>query len=387
MADGICQGWDAVPAKTAELQGWFSDKQQCEPMWIRTHQRRALGIGSVPILSVSVPSCLFFLPSFNGNQEGQTRTNKWGIFCYSFLPIFTTFVWELQHVRGTEVEKNRKIADFGSNPFVPCSLSFLCQQLRFGFFFARGFSRKCLHWRGNFWKKFLWDLEEKITSEHRKTQNKALRRGSWTTPSQRPLFSAADYGLSSCCLACLSFVCPCLSLPVCVSPRLSLSLSLSLSGMFWALSEPTLWLCVTRQHLWLQPKDERHPATVVAISLTNCRIHLGLLARKSEKVSKRIPWASRPRGPKCRGTNEINCFQVFLEFLNSVFDSFLFSDFGPKGPNDPCNWSTISWENTHRNSNWECCKLQCSPFSISASEANVALPAPTGWIWLCGFWA
>ena len=59
-------------------------------------------------------------------------------------------------------------------------------------FFARGFSRKCLHWRGNFWKKFLWDLQEKITSEHRKTQNKALRRGSWTTPCQRPLFSAAE---------------------------------------------------------------------------------------------------------------------------------------------------------------------------------------------------
>ena len=47
-------------------------------------------------------------------------------------------------------------------------------------FFARGFSRKCLHWRGSFWKKFLWDLQEKIASEDRKTQNKALRRGSWT---------------------------------------------------------------------------------------------------------------------------------------------------------------------------------------------------------------
>ena len=59
-------------------------------------------------------------------------------------------------------------------------------------FFARGFSRKWLHWRGNFWKTFLWDLQERIRSEHRKTQNKALRRGSWTTPSQRPLFSAAE---------------------------------------------------------------------------------------------------------------------------------------------------------------------------------------------------
>ena len=62
-------------------------------------------------------------------------------------------------------------------------------------FFARGVSRKCLHWRGNFWKKLLGDLQEKITSEHRKTQNKALRRGSWTTPSQRPLFSAAEKNL------------------------------------------------------------------------------------------------------------------------------------------------------------------------------------------------
>ena len=35
-------------------------------------------------------------------------------------------------------------------------------------------------------------MQEKITSEHRKAQNKALRRGSWMTPSQRPLFSAAD---------------------------------------------------------------------------------------------------------------------------------------------------------------------------------------------------
>ena len=56
-------------------------------------------------------------------------------------------------------------------------------------FFARGFSRRCLHWRGNFWKNFLWDLQAKITSEHRKTQNKALCRGSWMTPSQRPLLN------------------------------------------------------------------------------------------------------------------------------------------------------------------------------------------------------
>ena len=39
-------------------------------------------------------------------------------------------------------------------------------------FFAKGFSRKCLHWRGDFWKKFLWDLQEKIRSEHRKHKTK-----------------------------------------------------------------------------------------------------------------------------------------------------------------------------------------------------------------------
>ena len=63
----------------------------------------------------------------------------------------------------------------------------------FWVFFARGFSRKCLHWRGNFWKKFLWDLQAKITSEHRKTQNKALRRGPRTTKDPFFLFSAADW--------------------------------------------------------------------------------------------------------------------------------------------------------------------------------------------------
>ena len=94
-------------------------------------------------------------------------------------------------------------------------------------FSARGSSRKCVHWRGSFWKKFLWDLQEKITSKHRKTQNKALRRGSWTTLSQRPLFFFScwkQYGLS----------------------RIDLRISTPMASL-----TPTLW-DTSKQHMKLQ---------------------------------------------------------------------------------------------------------------------------------------
>ena len=65
------------------------------------------------------------------------------------------------------------------------------QQLRFGVFGEGVFPEKCLHWRGSFWKKFLWDLQEKITSEHRKTHKRKLcAEVSWNGPFLKTPFSA-----------------------------------------------------------------------------------------------------------------------------------------------------------------------------------------------------
>ena len=58
---------------------------------------------------------------------------------------------------------------------IAASIAFLFQQLRFGVF-REGVFQKMPALEGQF-LKFLWDLQEKITSEQRKTQNKALRRG------------------------------------------------------------------------------------------------------------------------------------------------------------------------------------------------------------------
>ena len=100
--------------------------------------------------------------------------------------------------------------------------------------------------------------------------------------------------------------------------------------------------------------------TAIAISFAIYRGHLDLSAQSPKKVSERVPGASRPRGPKKSENNrKSTIFQVFFLVFNPVFDFFLtfsvprsqearepfsrlFSDFGPKGPNDPCKWSTIS---------------------------------------------
>ena len=80
----------------------------------------------------------------------------------------------------------------------------LTQQLRFGVFREGVFQKMPALEGKNFWrKKFCEICAQKSTSEHRKTQNKALRRGSWTTPSQRPLFVSC--WLTPGCLGSKSF--------------------------------------------------------------------------------------------------------------------------------------------------------------------------------------
>ena len=51
----------------------------------------------------------------------------------------------------------------------------------------------------------------------------------------------------------------------------------------------------------------------VEISLTIYRGHLGLSARSQKKVSKSVPGASRPQGPKKSETIKTNCFSSFSQ--------------------------------------------------------------------------
>ena len=61
-------------------------------------------------------------------------------------------------------------------------------------FFARGFSRKCLRWRGNFWKKFVRFAGENHLRTQRKTHKTKLcaEVPERPLPKERPLFSAAE---------------------------------------------------------------------------------------------------------------------------------------------------------------------------------------------------
>ena len=80
-----------------------------------------------------------------------------------------------------------------------CSINKICDRISscvLGFF-ARGFCRKCLHWRGNFWKKFLWDLQEKIPSEHRKHKTKLCAEVPERPLPKDPFFSCWQDPLST----------------------------------------------------------------------------------------------------------------------------------------------------------------------------------------------
>ena len=86
----------------------------------------------------------------------------------------------------------------------------------------------------------------------------------------------------------------------------------------------------------------------------------GPFGPKSEKsLEKGSRGLSALGAQKVRKQSKINYFSSFFQVFNLVFDFFLtfsaprsqearepfsrlFSDFGPKGPNDPCKWSTIS---------------------------------------------
>ena len=89
-----------------------------------------------------------------------------------------------------------------------------------------------------------------------------------------------------------------------------------------------------------------------------CHLHFGLWAWRP-KVRKKSRKGFPGGAQKVRKQSKINSFSSFFQVFNPVFDFFLtfsaprsqearepfsrlFSDFGPKGPNDPCKWSPIS---------------------------------------------
>ena len=98
----------------------------------------------------------------------------------------------------------------------------------------------------------------------------------------------------------------------------------------------------------VETPEKQDQLRLCCCSLISCNIvdHLqgsfGLFGPKSEKSLEK---GSRGLSKK----SKINCiFQGFLQVFHPVFDSLapgtlsrIFSDFGPKSPNDPCKWSTI----------------------------------------------
>ena len=134
-------------------------------------------------------------------------------------------------------------------------------------------------------------------------------------------------------------------------------------------------------HCVMNPESEA--ATNIAISLTIYRVIWAFRPKVGRKSRKGF---SGPlgQGPKKSENNRKSTIQKLFQVFNSVFDIFLtfwapgaerprepfsrvFSDFGPKRPNDPCKWSMIS-QNTNNarfSSYFSCFELGESPSTIT----------------------